>query len=234
MRDSPFSALGIAGRFIGTHVTLFRLLYFSVALYTLRHSAIGVATIEQDGNMFWPILAALILDIGMLLAAEKLRERITAWLVIGLLLSCAGSAYTQLLFAVTNAQAVTIAPGAIWASIFATYIIEWRVIVLPVVMPVLVIVYAFASKAQVPQPELFHGKGSDTIPDLADVDLQRIALLQRRLTGEFTRNQIETVLEVSKRTAGNLIATAVGEGVMERLGSGRSTRYRFNGREYNE
>jgi len=130
-------------------VTPFRVLYFSVALYTLRHSAIGFATIEQrEGVDLWAWLAALILDIGMLLAAERLRTTRSNWLILGLALSALGSAYTQLLFGVTNAKSVVIAPGATWATTFATWIIEKRVVILPVLMPVLVVVYAFASKAR--------------------------------------------------------------------------------------
>ena len=127
-------------------VTSFRLLYFGVALYTLRHSALGFATIEPVASIVWAVLAALVVDIGMLLAAERLRDGITAWMVIGLLVSCLLSAFSQLLFAATNAAELVIAPGAVWMNDFATTLIQWRVVVLPLAMPALVVVYAFASK----------------------------------------------------------------------------------------
>jgi hypothetical protein len=142
------AALALARR----NVTSFRLLYFGVALYTLRHSALGFATIEPAASIVWAVLAALVVDIGMLLAAERLREGVTAWMVIGLLVSCLLSAFSQLLFAATNAAELVIAPGATWMNGFARTLIEWRVVVLPLAMPALVVVYAFASKEQAPAP----------------------------------------------------------------------------------
>jgi len=144
---AAIQALALALR---QQVTSFRLLYFGVALYTLRHSALGFATIEPVASIVWALLAALVVDIGMLLAAERLRERISAWMVIGLLVSCLLSAFSQLLFAATNAAELVIAPGAVWMNDFATTLIQWRVVVLPLAMPGLVVVYAFASKEPAP------------------------------------------------------------------------------------
>ena len=135
------------------NVTSFRVLYFGVALYTLRHSALGFATIEPSASIAWALLAALVVDIGMLLAAEHIRERKGAWMITGLILSCLLSAFSQLLFAATNAGALAIAPGAAWMDTFATKLIEWRVVLLPLAMPALVVVYAFASKEQAPAQE---------------------------------------------------------------------------------
>lgn len=135
-------------KLISRYVTPFRVLYTGVAIYTLRHSAIGFSTLEPDAKMAWAILAALVIDIGMLLAAEKVREQRSNWMITGLLISCVISAFSQLLFAVTNASNATVAPGAMWMEKVAIFLIQWRVILLPLAMPVLVVVYAFASKEQ--------------------------------------------------------------------------------------
>ena len=157
------------------NVTSFRLLYFGVALYTLRHSALGFATIEPSAGIGWALLAALVVDIGMLLAAERLRERISAWMVLGLLVSCLLSAFSQLLFAAANAGALAIAPGAEWMNGFATTLIEWRVVVLPLAMPALVVVYAFASK----EPTLTQGGApvAESVPARATSYRERIVAL---------------------------------------------------------
>jgi hypothetical protein len=138
---------GIARGWIQTHVTLFRLLYWTVAVATFRHSAIGFATLEA-GSVVLGALAATAVDVGMMLAAERLRDAhgLDAWLVGGLSLAAVASVYSQLLYAVTNASAVAIAPGAIWMQSAATWIVNLRVIILPVLLPTLAVVYSFASR----------------------------------------------------------------------------------------
>jgi len=90
-------------------VTLFRLLYWSVALATYRHSAIGLSTLES-GSLVLGALGAIAIDIGMILAAERLRTGggNRKWLIAGLILSASASVYSQLLYTVTYAEAVSV------------------------------------------------------------------------------------------------------------------------------
>lgn len=172
-------------------VTPFRILYYGVATYTLRHSALGFATIEPDASMAWAYLAAAVVDVGMLLAAEALRDKVTAWMVAGLLTSCLLSAFSQLLFAATNAGPLLIAPGAEWMRPFATWLIQLRVVVLPLAMPLLVIVYAFASKMPQSEAQPVPSAGSNGKPR-ATYHEQVLALLRQnpRLSAEALQNAV--------------------------------------------
>jgi hypothetical protein len=67
-------------------------------------------------------------------------------LVAGLVLAALASIYSQLLYAVTNASAVQVAAGAEWMHAAARWIVDLRVIVLPVLLPLLAVVYSFASR----------------------------------------------------------------------------------------
>lgn len=127
------------------HITIFRLLYWAVAIATFRHSAIGFATLEH-GNVLLGGLAALAVDIGMLLSAEKLQKRPSVWLVLGLLVSAGISVYSQFLHAVTNATAIAVAPGATWLGEIAIQTINYRIIIIPIALPLLVVLYSFAAK----------------------------------------------------------------------------------------
>jgi len=130
-------------------VTLFRLLYWSVALATYRHSAIGLSTLES-GSLVLGALGAIAIDIGMILAAERLRTGggNRKWLIAGLILSASASVYSQLLYTVTYAEAVSVAPGAMWMENVAQLVIDMRVLVIPVLLPALAVVYSFALKSQ--------------------------------------------------------------------------------------
>lgn len=136
---------------VRANINLFRLLYWSVAIATFRHSAIGFATLEA-GNVLLGALAATAVDVGMMLAAEHVRRVHNWrtgqpwWLVGGLVLAALASIYSQLLYAVTNASAVEIAAGALWMQQAARAIVDARVIVLPVLLPTLAVVYSFASR----------------------------------------------------------------------------------------
>lgn len=124
---------------------LFYLLYISVAVATFRHSAYGFATLE-GGNVWLGALSALAIDAGMILSATGLRYQFSWALVFGLGASALASVYTQLLFSVSTAQEVPIAPGAEWLGGYARYIIDARVLLLPALLPVLSVVYAFSAK----------------------------------------------------------------------------------------
>jgi len=136
-------------------VTLFRLLYWSVALATYRHSAIGLSTLES-GSLVLGALGAIAIDIGMILAAERLRTGggNRKWLIAGLILSASASVYSQLLYTVTYAEAVSVAPGAMWMENVAQLVIDMRVLVIPVLLPALAVVYSFASEVSIVHDEM--------------------------------------------------------------------------------
>jgi len=133
------------------HITAFRLLYWGTAIATFRHSALGFTTVE--GRLFWGALSALAVDIAMLLAAEKLRETRSHWLIAGLAVACCASVYSQSLFTVTHSAAVEIAAGALWMQEIAQWIIDLRVIVIPILLPAQVVIFALASNPGVEETE---------------------------------------------------------------------------------
>ena len=128
------------------NVTLWRLLYWTVAVATFRHSMIGFATLE-GGNLWLGALAAVAVDIGMILAAESLQSHRSNWLIAGLVLAASASFYSQELYAVTHADAIGIAPGANWMQDFAIWIVDLRVVILPLLLPLQAVVYSFASQS---------------------------------------------------------------------------------------
>ena len=141
-------------------VSLFKILYVLVAFATFRHSAFGFATIES-GGLFWGALSALAVDAGMALSASGLQRQRNRALVLGLAVSALASTYTQLLYSIEHAQAVTVAPGALWLGGVALTLARLRVLALPALLPLLSVVYAFASKSTVTTSQ------SRTIEDIA-------------------------------------------------------------------
>lgn len=130
---------------------LFYALYIAVAVATFRHTAFGFASIE-GGSIWLGALSALAVDAGMILSASGLRHNPrNASLLIGLVVSAVASTYAQLLFSVSNAAHVDVALGAQWMTDAARSIIDWRVVVLPALLPALAVVYAFAAKTNGPQ-----------------------------------------------------------------------------------
>lgn len=128
------------------NITLWRLLYWAIAIATFRHSAIGFATLEA-GNLWLGALGAVAVDIGMIAAAEKLQSRFSWWLFSGLVLAASGSFYSQELYAVTHADAIGVAPGAIWMQPWAVGIVNLRVVILPLLLPSLAVIYSFANQS---------------------------------------------------------------------------------------
>lgn len=139
------AAIRTAVAVIGAHVTIFRLLYWAVVVATFRHSAAGFATLEH-GNLWFGALSALAVDVGMMLAAEHLQRRVTPALVAGLAVAAAASVYSQFLYAVVNADAIAVSAGASWLGAFGTDIINARVVILPVLLPLLAVIYSFAAR----------------------------------------------------------------------------------------
>lgn len=127
---------------------LFILLYVLVTAATLRHSAAGFASLE-DGSMVWGYLSALAVDAGMALSATSLRKRLSWWPFIGLLVSAAASTFTQLLYAIAHAAVMPVSTGALWLGPTAQAVADARVVILPLLLPLLSVVYSFSSKSAV-------------------------------------------------------------------------------------
>jgi glucan phosphoethanolaminetransferase (alkaline phosphatase superfamily) len=130
---------------------LFLLLYIAIAVATFRHTALGFASIE-GGSVVFGALSALAVDAGMILSATGLRRSRNVALIIGLIVSAVASTYAQLLYSVSTAASVSVAPGASWMNDSARTIIDLRVVVLPALLPLLSVVYAFAAKRTHAQP----------------------------------------------------------------------------------
>jgi len=192
---------------------LFFSLYGLVMFATLRHSAAGFASLE-GGNLAWGYLSALAIDAGMALSATGLRKRRSGWLAVGLIVSAILSTYTQLLYSVEHAAVIPIAPGAMWLGSAALMITNARVIILPSSLPILAIVYSFASKS------VGTGDGDDLQHDLAEA-LQRVTALQQERDG--LRTEVEQVHTLSplfesmpQQTRAELYALAQNNGTTPR------------------
>lgn len=124
-----------------TQAKLFYWLYVSVAVATFRHSSYGFATLE-GGSVVLGALSALALDVGMILSATGLRRTRNWSLIAGLAVSAVASTYTQWLFAMMHAEAIPVAPGALWIESLARLVIDGRVVLLPALLPTLAVLYA--------------------------------------------------------------------------------------------
>ena len=129
---------------------LFDLLFFIISLATFRHTAAGFASIEGTSPSAG-YLGAVAIDVTMYLSAVALNSNLSKWgrLAVGtaLLTAALSSAAAQLLFSVTHAEALTIAPGALWFK-QAQFIINWRVVWMPFSLPAFALLVSAAGKAQ--------------------------------------------------------------------------------------
>jgi len=118
--------------------------YMCIALATFRHSMEGFASFE--GNMWLGALSAIAVDALMILFAHSLRGGFKWALLFGMCFPAGLSVYTQLLFAISNAKIVEVAPGAAWLEQTAVDIINARVWLLPVSLPVSALLAALVGK----------------------------------------------------------------------------------------
>lgn len=128
---------------------LFDLLFLIISVATFRHTAAGFASIEGSAGAGY--LSAVGIDVTMYLAALALNTNLSRWgrVAVGaaLLFAVLSSAVAQLLFSVTHAEALIIAPGATWFR-QAQSIINWRVVWMPFSLPVFALLVSVAGKAQ--------------------------------------------------------------------------------------
>lgn len=130
-------------------VKLFDILFLIISIATFRHTAAGFASIE--GNDWAGGFSAIAIDVTMYLAATALSSDLSRWgrVAVGgaLFASALASAAAQLLFSVTHAQVLEIAPAAAWLS-QAQAIIDYRVVWMPFSLPVFALLVTAAGKAQ--------------------------------------------------------------------------------------
>lgn len=179
---------------------LFFILYVAVSIATFRHSAYGFASIE-GGSFWWGALSALAVDAGMVLSASSLRKVRNVWLIIGLATSAIASTYTQLLYAMMNATAVTLADGAAWLGDYAVWIVDLRILLLPALLPALAVVYAFASKQDNGRKSQLH----EQVNEILALHLGKSAIAKRiwQLENGFTILRVAELARCSVRTAQN-------------------------------
>ncbi len=127
-----------------TESRLYFTLYFLISAATFRHSMEGFASIE--GSTAWGALSALAVDALMILFAHSLRRKFTWTMLLAMFIPAVASVYTQWLFAVSEAQLVTIAPGAEWLGQWAINIANIRVVLLPALLPVSALVAALVGE----------------------------------------------------------------------------------------
>ena len=177
------------------NLSLWRILYWMIAIATFRHTTHGFATLEH-GSLALGALSAIAIDIGMIHAAEQLRGVADPdrWLVAGLLLSAFGSFFAQLLYAVLNVEAMVVAPGAAWLEPAASSLVDARVIIMPLILPLLAIVYSFAS-----------GGHAVAVQDDANDKVRIIAL-----TGRTKTARCQELAEIAPDMARAQIAELVG------------------------
>lgn len=172
---------------------LFFALYILISAATFRHSTIGFASLE--GSMAWGALSALAVDVLMILFAHAIRQdgfsvrSGESWgLALGLSIPALASIYTQLLFAVTEAQILQVSPGAAWMGDAAVNITNVRVVGLPALLPVLALVAALMGKHDDAQ--------TVSAEDYAALDTQldnaRLEATELRRTAQLNAAQIES------------------------------------------
>lgn len=128
-------------------------IYFLVVLLisaaTLRHSAIGFASFE--GDMRLGVLSALAVDGLMVLFMYTLRREFRWRLFVAMCFPMGISIFTQLLYAMGHAQVITVAPGAVWLEQRAVDIINARVWILPIALPVSALLAALVGESETEQ-----------------------------------------------------------------------------------
>lgn len=128
---------------------LFDILFLIISIATFRHTASGFASIE--GNPWAGAFSAIAIDVTMYLAATALSSNLSVWgrVAVGgaLLLSALASAISQLLFSITHAQVLEIAPAAAWLG-WAQAVIDYRVVWMPFSLPAFALLVTAAGKAQ--------------------------------------------------------------------------------------
>lgn len=187
-------------REIRVHVTAFRALYYGTALATFRHSTIGFASVE-NGSLLWGALSAAAVDIAMLLAAEKLQERVTGWLLAGLIIATVGSVYSQALYMVSHAAVIEVAMGATWMQWLARWIIDLRIVILPVVLPLQVVVFAIASHHHDERGHTVVARDASDHTVLAGLGQGERCAAVMHIAPEATNAQVAAVVGCSASTA---------------------------------
>lgn len=185
-----------------TITRLFWLLYVSISVATFRHTAFGFASLE-GGSFWWGALSALAVDAGMMLSASGLRHARSWSLICGLAMSAAASTFAQLLYAMSNAAVVEVAPGAEWMEGVARTIIDARVWILPALLPLLSIVYAFSAKSERRERDTLESQAA-RIRGQTDVLSERataIWALERNGYGELTVSEVADLAGCSVSTA---------------------------------
>lgn len=134
----------------------FELLYLAIAIATFEHTAWAAAYMFEgpmpaDGELSWRLRGALIaiaVDVGMLMTSRFLlgavgRQRLV--LTTGFIIAALTSFYFQVVYMAIHTPPITISPGVTesWAAILEK-LIDARVLILPLALPVLATVYTLA------------------------------------------------------------------------------------------
>lgn len=140
----------------------FEILYLAIAIATFEHTAWAAAymfegPMPEGGELQWRLRGALIaiaVDVGMLMTSRFLvgaqgRQRIV--LTMGFIIAALTSFYFQIMYMAIHTPVVTISEGVSseWSSILRT-LIDARVLILPLALPVLATVYTIARLSHVP------------------------------------------------------------------------------------
>lgn len=134
----------------------FEILYLAIAIATFSHTAWAAAYMfdgppPEGGEVRWWVGGALIaiaVDVGMLMTSRFLvraegRQQLV--LTIGFIIAAVTSFYFQVLYIAIHTPEVTISPGVspAWASVLQV-LVDARVLVIPLALPVLATVYTLA------------------------------------------------------------------------------------------
>ncbi len=191
---------------------IFMLVYVAVAIATFRHSAFAFASIEgvkPDALVpliFWWLIGALgaaAVDIGMAaIVISLLSGHQAKWLVWALFVLAGFSAYTQLVFSAHKAVDYPLGQVAQWLA-WLEYVLDARVVLLPLVLPLFALIYAMAAKGQKAAP--------------ASIDS---ALLAHIEAGQLNQSDIARQFEVSPSTVSRRVKELVETGVINKNGAG--------------
>lgn len=142
----------------------FEILYLAIAIATFQHTAWTASYLfegpQAEGRTTWIVQGALIaiaVDVGMLMTSRFLvgaRGRQKVVLVSAFVIAAITSFFFQLVYMAIHTPTVTVSAGvnASWSA-FLNNVIEARVLIIPLALPVLATVYTMARLTSHPAPK---------------------------------------------------------------------------------
>lgn len=137
----------------------FLMVNVAISIATFIHSSYGFGTISGNPDYlegfdliwWWFIggLSSASIDIGMgAIVYALLNGWKNKWMTRSLLVLALFSAYSQLIYAGRFAQDITVQTKVVWINDILQPLVDLRILLLPIALPMFALIYAFASKSK--------------------------------------------------------------------------------------